>query len=560
MPKKTSVTDILIKHGLINQEQIKKAQDEIKKTGLAMEKALVKLGFISEEDIADAIARETGIPYMDLTDYLLDPDVLKYVPEQIAKKYKIVPLFKVGNTLTCAMANPRDIVAIDEVRLKSKIPNIEPVLATEAGIQKILDSDYGVMGNVDDVLKKIDKEKFLSLGENAKERELIEIAEDAPIVKLVNLLITQAVKDRASDIHIEPDENVLRIRYRIDGVLHEVKTSPKHLQSAVISRVKILAKMDIAERRKPQDGKISLRMEGKDLDLRVSTFPTVHGENLVLRILDKSTVILGLEELGFAKNMLKIYEDLIKKPFGIILVTGPTGSGKTTTLYASLSTINSMEKNIITIEDPVEYQIPLIRQTQVDPKKDLTFSTGLRTILRQDPDIIMVGEIRDKETAEIAVQASLTGHLVFSTLHTNDATSAVTRLVDMGVEPFLISSSIIGVVAQRLVRVICPRCKESFSPSQELIQDLKLKEKFTFYRGKGCKDCNSTGYLGRIGIFELFVLSEETRKLVISKSSAEEIRKVAIKEGMITLYQDGLEKLKKGATTPEELLRVVEEV
>jgi len=560
MPKKNTVIEVLLKFGLINQDQLKRAENETKKTGLSVERALAKLGFMTEEDIADAMARDTGIPYMDLTNYLVDPAVLKYVPESIAKKYKIVPLFKIGDTLTCAMTNPRDIVAIDEVRMASKLPNIEPVLATETGIQKIVDSYYGVMGSVDDVIKQIDKEKYINVGIDAKENELIEIAEDAPIVKLVNLFITQAVKDRASDIHIEPDENLLRVRYRIDGVLHEVKTSPKHLQSAIISRIKILAKVDIAESRKPQDGKINLRMEGKDLDLRVSTFPTVYGENVVIRILDKSNVILGLEELGFSKDTLKIYEKLIKKPYGIILVTGPTGSGKTTTLYASLSTINTMEKNIITIEDPVEYQIPLIRQTHIDPKKDLTFATGLRTILRQDPDIIMVGEIRDSETAEISIQAALTGHLVFSTLHTNDSTSAVTRLIDMGIEPFLISSSVIGVLAQRLVRLICPRCKENYTPSQELLNDLGIKDRVSLYKGKGCSDCKQAGYLGRIGIFELFIPDDKSKKLIISKASSDEIREIAVKEGMATLYQDGLEKVKKGLVTPEELKRVIEEM
>ncbi len=560
MPKRSSVIDVLLKQGLITQDKIKKATDDTRKTGLSLEKAVVKLGFVTDEDIADAVARETGVPYMDLTDYLVDPAVLEYVPESLAKKYKVVPLFKIRDTLTCAMVNPRDIVAIDEVRLKSKVPNIELVLATEASIQKIIDSYYGVMGSVDDVIKKIDKEKLIGIGDDAKESELIEIAEDAPIIKLVNLLITQAIKDRASDIHIEPDEHVLRIRYRIDGVLHEAQVSPKHLQRAIISRIKILSKMDIAERRKPQDGKISLRMEGKELDLRVSTFPTVYGENVVLRILDKSSVILGLKELGFSEKTLNLYNDLIKKPYGIILVTGPTGSGKTTSLYASLSTINSIEKNIITIEDPVEYQLPLIRQTQIDPKKDLTFTTGLRAIVRQDPDIIMVGEIRDKDTADIAIQAALTGHLVFSTLHTNDATSAVTRLMDMHVEPFLISSSVIGVLAQRLLRAICPRCKEAFSPSAELLEDLRIKEKVTLYKGKGCNDCKGTGFFGRIAIFELFIPTDESRKLIIGKASAEQIRKIAVNEGMITLYQDGLEKIKKGITSPEELKRVIEEM
>jgi len=560
MAKKSSVIDILLKQGVLTQEQVKKAVDSIKKTGFSLEKAIVRLGFLTEEDIASAVARESGVPYMDLSDYMIDPMVLKYVPEELANRYKIVPLFKIGDTLTCAMANPRDIIAIDEVRLKSKIANIDPVLASESSIQKIIDSYYGALGSVDDVIKRIDKDKMVGLGDDARLSELLEVAEEAPIIKLVNLIITQAVKQRASDIHIEPARQVLRIRYRVDGILQEVKTPPKHLQNAVISRIKILAKMDIAERRKPQDGRISLRMEGKDLDIRVSTFPTIYGENVVLRLLDKSSMLLGLEDLGFVKEKLRIFNELIRKPYGIVLVTGPTGSGKTTTLYAALSTINTIEKNIITIEDPVEYQIPLIRQTQVDPKKNLTFATGLRTILRQDPDIVMVGEIRDKETADMAVQASLTGHLVFSTLHTNDATTSVIRLTDMGVEPFLISSSVIGVLAQRLVRRICERCKTTYTPSPELLENLGLKEKTTLYKGKGCHDCSMAGYAGRIAIYELFIPSEKAKKMIIAKASSEEIRQVAISEGMSTLYRDGLELVKNGTTTPEELKRVIEEI
>ncbi|MCX5713046.1 MAG: GspE/PulE family protein, partial [Candidatus Omnitrophica bacterium] len=385
-------------------------------------------------------------------------------------------------------------------------------------------------------------------------------AEEAPVIKLVNLIIMQAVKDKASDIHVEPGEEKVLIRFRIDGILHEIQQIPKHLQSALASRVKVMAKMDISEIRNPQDGRIQLKMESKSLDLRVSTFPTMHGENIVMRILDKSSVILGLKELGFAKNDLAEFDKIVRHPNGIVLVTGPTGSGKTTTLYAALSAINSIEKNIITIEDPVEYEIPLIRQTQVNPRAGLTFANGLRSILRQDPDIIMVGEIRDKETADIAIQASLTGHLVLSTLHTNDAASSLTRLIDMGIEPFLIASSVIGILAQRLVRVICPKCKEKYMPSDEIIKDLGLDQKIELFRGKGCMHCRNTGFTGRIGIFELLTVTEEIKNMVTSKRSANEIKKKALEQGMRVLRDDGMEKVKSGITTAEEVLRVTEEI
>ncbi|MBM3252386.1 MAG: type II secretion system protein GspE, partial [Candidatus Omnitrophica bacterium] len=436
MVRKTNI-DLLIKKGIITQDQLAKAKEEAGKAGLSIEKALDKLGFISEVDIAQIMADSIGVPFMDLSDYLIDSEVIKLVPEATANKYKVVPLFKIGDTLTVAMADPLDVAAIDEIRIKGKVGTVEPVLATEEMIQKAIDQYYGAIGNVEELIKGLTKEKLEAKTRGAQ--GLLEIAEDAPVIKLVNLIITQAVKDKASDIHIEPEEDKVRIRYRIDGVLHEIKDIPKHLQSALASRVKVMAQMDIAETRNAQDGRIQLKMENKNIDLRVSSFPTVHGENIVLRILDKTSVLLGLPELGFNNKDLKEFDKIIRHPNGIILVTGPTGSGKTTTLYAALSTINTMEKNIITIEDPVEYEIPLIRQTQVNPKAGLNFANGLRSIVRQDPDIIMVGEIRDKETAEIAIQASLTGHLVFSTLHTNDAAGALTRLLDMGIEPFLIS-------------------------------------------------------------------------------------------------------------------------
>jgi len=559
MSKRRSV-DLLLEKGIITQEQFNVAKDEVAKTGLPIERALEKLGFISEVDIASTVADSLGVPFIDLTDYLIDSEVIKLVPEAVAKKYKAVPLFKIGDSLTVAMVDPEDVLAIDEVRMKSKVGTVEPVLSTEDMIHKVIDQYYGSLGSAAELVKGMTKEKMESSAKQAK--GLSGIAEEAPVIKLVNLIIMQAVKDKASDIHVEPTEENVLVRYRIDGILHEVQELPKHLQSALASRIKVMAKIDIAETRNPQDGRIQVKMESKNLDLRVSTFPTLHGENIVMRILDKSSVLLGLSDLGLADKELKDFDKMIRHPNGIVLVTGPTGSGKTTTLYAALSTINSMEKNIITIEDPVEYEISLVRQTQINPRAGLTFANGLRSILRQDPDIIMVGEIRDKETADVAIQASLTGHLVFSTLHTNDAPGALTRLIDMGVEPFLVASSVIGILAQRLVRVICPKCKESYTPSDELLKSLGLKEKIELYRGRGhnCPQCRGTGFQGRIGIFELLVVNDEIKNMVTAKASANEIRKKAVANGMRVLYEDGIEKIKNGLTTAEEVLRVTEEM
>ncbi|MCU0651881.1 MAG: type II secretion system ATPase GspE [Candidatus Omnitrophica bacterium] len=559
MDKRADI-DLLITKGIITGEQLDQAKEEAAKTGITLEKALEKLGFISETDIAQVTADALGVPFIDLTDYLIDAEVVKFVPEATAKKFKAMPLFKIGDSLTVAMADPHDIEAIDEIRNRAKVAIVDPVLAVPTMIQKAIDQYYGAVGSAQDLIKDLTPEKLEArLKQN---RPLSEIAEDAPVVKLVSLLITQAVKEKASDIHIEPAEDKVLVRYRIDGILHEAQILPKHLQSALASRVKVMAKMDISETRNPQDGRIQLKMENKSLDLRVSSFPTVNGENLVIRILDKTTALLSLPDLGFAGNDLKDFDKLIRRPNGIILVTGPTGSGKTTTLYAALSTINTIEKNIITIEDPVEYEIPLVRQTQVNPKAGFTFANGLRSILRQDPDIIMVGEIRDKETAEIAIQASLTGHLVFSTLHTNDAPSALTRLLDMGIEPYLIASSIIGVLAQRLVRVICPKCKAKYAPSKEMLKDLGLAEGTELYRGRaeGCMQCRNTGFSGRIGVFEFLAMNSEVKDMVTAKKSANEIQKIAISLGMRTLYEDGIEKVKTGLTTAEEILRVTEEI
>lgn len=554
------VIDDLVKKGMITKEQLEEAKETSKKTGLPFDKVLIKKGIITEENIAAVLSERLNLPFMDLSDYLIDASVIKLVPESLAHKYKLIPLFKIEETLTVAMADPRDINALDQVRLQSKC-EVEPVLATETAIKNAIDQYYSVGAGVEEVIKQMDEVKSKAKDRVISKEELARIAEDAPVIKLVNLIFIQAVKDKASDIHIEPEEKLLRVRYRIDGVLHEGVKPPKSLEAAITSRIKVLAKMDIAEKRKPQDGRIQLKMQGRDIDLRVSSFPTVYGENIVIRLLDKTSVLLGLAELGMRSATLEVYDKLIKRPFGIILVTGPTGCGKTTTLYASLSIINSAEKNIITIEDPVEYQLNMIRQTQINPKAGLTFASGLRSILRQDPDIIMVGEVRDIETAEIAIQAALTGHLVFSTLHTNDAAGALTRLIDMGIEPFLISSSIIGVLAQRLVRVICPKCKEKLIPTEAMLEDLQLKraDDIAFYRGKGCPHCRDTGYIGRTGIFELLVINDDIKKLIIAKAPVDEIKKEAIASGMKTLRDDGIEKALAGVTSVEEALRVTHE-
>ncbi|MFH1876286.1 MAG: ATPase, T2SS/T4P/T4SS family [Candidatus Omnitrophota bacterium] len=548
MWQKVDIIQLLLKQGIISAEQLAKANDEVKRTGLSLERALEKLGFIKEEDLTKTKANALGLPYINLENYIVDAELMKVIPEPVARKYNAVPLFKIGDTLTVGMINPQDIVARDTLRALAKIETIEAVLVSERGMHTVFDSYYGVVGSIDEIVKLIDNEKNLGAGETA----------EAPIIKLVNMMVLQAVKERASDIHVEPEEASVRIRYRVDGLLHEISLLPKKLQNSVISRIKILSNMDIAESRKPQDGRIRLVMEGKDLDIRVSTFPVVHGENVVMRLLNKSSVVLGLEQVGFLERDGAAFAKIIRRPNGIVLIAGPTGSGKTTTLYAALTTISTMEKNIITIEDPVEYELPLIRQTQVNVKAGLTFANGLRSILRQDPDIIMVGEIRDKETAEIAIQAALTGHLVFSTLHTNDAPSAVTRLIDMGVEPFLISSSLVGILAQRLVRVVCPKCKEKRVVADDALRSLGIARDTELYYGKGCSFCKNTGFLGRTGIFELCIITEEVKKLIDRKASADEIKGKAMEQGMQTLCVDGAVKITRGITTPEEVLQVVE--
>jgi len=567
MPKKPytnkRIGDILIEQGLINPKQLKEALG-LQKNGnkKKLGEIFVEIGAITREELYEVLQYVYEAEYVDLSNYVIDPEVISLISEKSALRLKLIPISKNDDELIIAMANPLDVYAIDFVRDHTKIKKIKSLLATEEDVLNAI-TNYYELGEYDDILEKLGTEIVFKEEEEEEDSKKLEaISKEAPIIQLVNMLIVQGVKDRASDIHIEPIEKGLLIRFRIDGMLHDIRTLPNTIKSAVISRIKILAKMDIAERRLPQDGRFQVKFGTREVDLRVSTIPTVLGEKVVLRLLDKSKGLIKLEQLGFTPEQSNEFKSIIYKSYGIILLTGPTGSGKTTTLYAALNEVNSKDKNIITVEDPVEYKLKRINQIQIKPKINLTFANTLRSILRQDPDIIMVGEIRDVETAQIAVQAALTGHLVLSTLHTNDAASAITRLIDMDVETFLISSSVIGVIAQRLVRVICEKCKEEYILGEDVLSELNIKTnskgdgKVKLYRGTGCSFCKNTGYYGRTSIYELIVLDEEIKSLIISKASSNIIKDAAIKKGMKTLKDSGLEKALQGITTIEEVLRV----
>lgn len=558
--KRKSLGESLVEQKLISEDDLKKALSESQKTGEILRRSLVKLGMVSEEDIIAFYEEQLGIPHVDLGNYLIDAKTILFLPEALAKRYQAVPLFKSGDTLTVAMADPLNVIALDELHLKTNF-NIEPVVANEVDVKKAINQYYGVGGSIEEIIKSIDM-GAVAISEKEEEvslEQLHTIAEEAPIIKLVNLIIMQALGDGASDIHVEPEHDALRVRIRVDGIMRDVTPIPRHLQAAVLSRLKIMSDMNIAVKRMPQDGRFQINIEGKQIDVRASAFPTVFGENLVMRLLDTSSILLTLEQLGFSPENFKMFKSLIEKPHGIILVTGPTGSGKTTTLYSALNAINTPDKNILTLEDPVEYQLKGIRQSQINPKAGMTFASGLRSILRQDPDVILVGEIRDKETAEIAIQSALTGHLVFSTLHTNDAPGALTRLTEMGIEPFLTSSSILGVLAQRLVRTICNNCKTEYKPTPKLLAELGIKEgreEIKFFKGKGCNVCKNSGYRGRIAIFELMSLDDKIKDLILARSSSQAIKRAAQDNGMRTLREDGLRKVMQGITTIDEVLRV----
>ncbi len=544
-----ALPELLIEQGLLTREQLQQAQAQAAKTGHPLKRVLVQQGLMTEHDLAAAVAAQSGVMSIDLSTYLIKPEIIQLVPEPLARKHLLIPVFRIGESLTVAMDDPFNFFAIDELRLKTKC-DIKTVVAGEASIRQAIDQYYGSAGTIAEVAEVLKAAALPAKDEDA--------AAEPPVIRLVNLVVMQAVKEGASDIHIEPGDGLLRTRFRIDGILHEVAGPPTHLHAAVVSRIKVLAKLDIAEKRKAQDGRFRLSMEGKDIDLRVSVIPTQYGEKVVMRLLDSATALLSLEQIGFDTRIRPEVERLIRLSHGIVLVTGPTGSGKTTTLYAGLNLINSLERNITTIEDPVEYRLRGINQVQVNPKADITFATALRAFLRQDPNVIMVGEIRDRETAEIAIQASLTGHLVLSTLHTNDAPSSITRLVEMGIEPFLVASSVSGVIAQRLVRVVCPKCKDAYHASSAQAAELQVPEGTAFYRGKGCAHCKMSGYRGRIGIFEVLPLSDAIKDLVVAKAPAHAVRDAARTAGMRSLREDGLAKARAGMTTVEEVLRVTQ--
>ncbi len=544
----------LIEAGLINETQLQAAMREQQRTRETLGTILIRLGFVDEEAVAAAVAAQARVKYVDLGQYSPQPEATQRVQENFARQKRLVPISFVGKALVVAMANPLDVLALDELRHLAKCP-VEVVGATESQVQKALDRAYGAgMGwkeVVEQSLQHVARKAGEALGES-------EVGQEPPIIRLIDNLISRAVQDGATDIHVEPEEKVVRTRFRVDGILRHAPHLPKELQGAITARIKVMANLDIAENRLPQDGRISFNAGGRDVDLRVSTFPTTQGENLVLRILDRSKLVLGLEQLGFAPDQLTNFKRLLMHPNGIILASGPTGSGKTTTLYSGLTYLNSEERNIMTIEDPVEYEIPGIRQSQVNVKAGLTFGAGLRSILRQDPDVIMVGEMRDEETVEIAIRASLTGHLVFSTLHTNDAAGAIPRLTDMGAAPFLVSSALILVVAQRLVRVICTNCKEEAPPDPVVIRRLGLQAKegeLKVFQGKGCDKCDQTGYRGRIGIYELLTVTPELTPLILERADAGAIRRAARAQGMRTMVEDGIRKAIRGLTTLEEVAR-----
>jgi len=558
----------LIEQKFLNSEKLNKALAEQRRTGIRLEKLLVKLGFVKESEIQKALKHHFRVDYFDIRDRKIPEEVLDFIPQHVIKQYKIIPvdIDKDEKKLTLAMCNPSDVVAIDHVSLITGF-TVQPVVTTEADILDFMNEYYETKALEGIIVEDIDVGEEVTDEEVSAER-LKKLAEEAPIVTLVNSIITKAVQNRASDIHFEPQEKSFFIRYRVDGVLSTVHILPKKVQLAITSRIKIMSNLDIAEKRLPQDGQVRLKILDKDIDLRISTLPSRFGEKLVMRVLDKTSFLLGLWQLGFTSDLQSEFETLISKPAGIILITGPTGAGKTTTLYAAISKIRSPDRNIITLEDPIEYELLAgksrevgVTQVQVNPKINLTFAAGLRSLLRQDPDVVMLGEIRDQETAEIAIRSALIGRLVLSTLHTADAPEAITRLTDMGIEPFLIASSIIAVVAQRLLHVLCEHCKEPYEPPPDALKRLRLHPEkgkpIIFYRTRGCKHCGNTGYFGRIGVFELMKIDDPIRELILRKVSTSSIRHQAKLAGMKSLWDNGLELVLGGITSMEEILRIL---
>ncbi len=553
--------DMLIRSKMISDVQLARALEEQKSSGARFGACLIKLGFIKEEELASFLSRQYGIPSINLTEFEIDPGIIRMIPADVVQKYQVIPVNRAGSTLIVAMSDPTNIFAIDDIKFMTGF-SVEVVVATEAAIKAAIDKYYDQSASLADVmddLEDIDLE-LIDEDDNVDVRELEKATEDAPVVKLVNLILTDAIKKKASDIHIEPYEKSFRVRYRIDGILYEMMKPPMKLKNAIISRLKIMSEMDIAERRLPQDGRIKIKLPGgKDMDYRVNCLPTLFGEKVVLRLLDKSNLQLDMTKLGYEPKALEWFKREIHKPFGMVLVTGPTGSGKTVSLYSALSELNKISENISTAEDPVEFNFAGINQVQMHEEIGLNFATALRAFLRQDPDIIMIGEIRDFETAEIGVKAALTGHLVLSTLHTNDAPSTINRLLNMGIEPFLVASAVNLITAQRLGRRVCSECKEPEEiPRQALIEagvPPDEVDQYVCYRGKGCGTCSNTGYKGRVGIYQVMPMFEEIREMVLAGANTAEIKRESMRLGVKTMRQSALTKLKEGATSFEEVLR-----
>ncbi len=553
---------LLVNKKIISEQQLQKALDEQKSSGERLGSVLVKLGFIQEDALLSFLSSQYGVPSIDLCEFNINLELLKLIPADLARKYLVFPLSLRGTTLVIAMADPSNIFAIDDIKFLTGY-RVEALAAAESAIQEVLDEHYDTSASLSELVSHMDGEgvEFIEDREQLDITELKSASEEAPVIKLVNGMLSDAIKKGASDIHVEPYEKVFRIRFRIDGVLYDTMNPPIKFKNAIISRLKIMSKLDIAERRLPQDGRIKIKLDkDRDVDLRVSVLPTLFGEKVVLRLLDKSSLQLDMTKLGFEEDDLEKFHHAINQPFGMVLVTGPTGSGKTTTLYSALSELNKISTNISTAEDPVEYNLMGTNQVQIHEEIGLTFAIALRAFLRQDPDIILVGEVRDYETAEIAIKSALTGHLVLSTLHTNDAPSTINRLLNMGVEPFLISSSVILVIAQRLVRMVCPECKTSVKLPEQAFIDLGVKpEEFhniPLYKGTGCKSCSNTGYKGRIAIYEIMPVNENLKELILRGASTTELKKEAVKTGMSTLRKSAIKKMKQGLTTIEEALRI----
>ena len=561
--------EMLLKAGLIDQEQLTEALESQKANGEKLGFNLVQLGYVQEDDITQLLSEQYGVPSINLRHFEIEESVINLIPSEVAQKYLVVPVNRTGATLTISMADPTNVFAMDDIKFMTGY-NVEPVVASEIAIREAIDKYYGSshameLKKVMDEMAEAEAEALEVLEEDEElDTNALEAAtEEAPVVKLVNIILTDSIKKIASDIHLEPYEKDFRVRFRIDGVLYEIMHPPMKLKDAITSRIKIMAKLDISEKRLPQDGRIKIKMKlggkTKEMDYRVSCLPTLFGEKIVLRLLDKDNLVLDMTKLGFERESLSKFERQILKPYGMVLVTGPTGSGKTNTLYSAMSRVNTPETNIMTAEDPVEFNLHGINQVQTKDAIGLNFAAALRSFLRQDPNIVLVGEIRDFETAEIAVKAALTGHLVLSTLHTNDAPSTINRLMNMGIEPFLVATSVNLICAQRLVRRICKECKEEIQMPVQALTDIGFSEEIApgvqLYKGRGCGNCNNTGYRGRVGLFEVLEVSEDVRELVLSGASAMELRRKGIEEGMITLRMSGLEKIRAGATSVEEVVR-----